>query len=49
MTRSVTLTIANQPGQMLEGFGCSMVDLTKSKIPDSARRKCSTRCLAAYA
>ena len=35
--RSVTLTIANQPGQTLEGFGCSMVDLSKSKIPDSAR------------
>ena len=34
---SVTLTVTNQPGQTLEGFGCSMVDLSKSKIPDSAR------------
>ena len=37
VTRSITLTVTNHPGQTLEGFGCSMVDLTKSKIPDSAR------------
>ncbi len=34
---AVTLTATNQPGQTLEGFGCSMVDLRKSKIPDAAR------------
>jgi hypothetical protein len=34
---SVTLTVTNQPGQTLEGFGCSMVDLSRTKMPDSAR------------
>jgi hypothetical protein len=35
--RSITLTVTTQPGQTLEGFGCSMVDLSESKVPDSAR------------
>ena len=37
LPRSITLTVASHPGQTLEGFGCSMVDLTKSKIPGPAR------------
>ncbi len=36
-TRSVTLTVSDQPQQTLEGFGCSMVDLSRSKMPNSAR------------
>ena len=36
-TRSVTLTVSNQPRQTLDGFGCSMVDLSRSKMPNSAR------------
>jgi hypothetical protein len=34
---SVTLTVTNQPAQTLDGFGCSLVDLSESKMPDSAR------------
>src|ERR1035438_9080149 len=36
-TLSVTLTVTNQPAQTLDGFGCSLVDLSESKMPDSAR------------
>lgn len=35
--RSVTLTVNCQPAQEVEGFGCSMVDLSRTKMPDSAR------------
>jgi len=34
---SVTLTVTNQPAQTLDGFGCSLVDLSESKMPSSAR------------
>jgi len=36
-TLSVTLTVSNQPAQTLDGFGCSLVDLRGTKIPQSAR------------
>ncbi|MFI5380157.1 MAG: hypothetical protein ACHRHE_12735 [Tepidisphaerales bacterium] len=38
-SRSVTLTVATQPAQTLEGFGCSMssAGLRKTSMPDSAR------------
>jgi hypothetical protein len=36
-TLSVTLTVASQPAQTLDGFGCSLVDLSGTKIPQSAR------------
>ncbi len=37
VSRSVALTVTSQPAQKLEGFGCSMVDLSKTEMPDSAR------------
>jgi Glycosyl hydrolase family 59 len=36
-TLSVALTVANQPAQTLDGFGCSLVDLSGTKIPQPAR------------
>ena len=35
--RSITLNVSSQPAQQFEGFGCSMVDLSRTKMPDSAR------------
>ena len=37
IAQSVTLTVTSQPSQTLQGFGCSMVDLSKTTMPDSAR------------
>jgi len=36
-TLFVTLTVTNQPAQTLDGFGCSLVDLSGTKIPQPAR------------
>ena len=35
-SRSVTLTVADRPAQMLEGFGCSMVDPSELRVPDAS-------------
>ena len=39
MGQPITLSVSDQPAQKLDGFGCSMVDLSKSKMPDSARKE----------
>lgn len=36
-TQSVTLTVAQDPAQTLEGFGCSLVNLNHTQIPSLAR------------
>ena len=36
-SRSIALNVATQPAQTLEGFGCSMVALRKTAMPESAR------------
>lgn len=35
--RSISLIVANEPAQTLEGFGCSMVDRSQTKMPGWAR------------
>ncbi len=42
-TQSVTLTVARDPAQTLEGFGCSLVDPNKTRIPIRARAELINR------
>ena len=42
-TQSVTLTVAHDPAQKLEGFGCSLVNLNETQIPTSARAELFNR------
>jgi len=37
ITRMITLHVNRQPAQSLEGFGCSMVDLSTTQMPATAR------------